>query len=93
MPSVEQLVTALGWCIVICPIVLLCVLGLTSLIGRRLPEEVINGFLKTAMIVGLTSSILMLALMLPMSNPHVTIEGGKWVHIPEYEFQIGRAHV
>mgnify|MGYP003345428420 FL=1 len=86
MPSVEQLVTALGWCIVICPIVLLCVLGLTSLIGRRLPEEVINGFLKTAMIVGLTSSILMLALMLPMSNPHVTIEGGKWVHIPEYEF-------
>ena len=86
MPSVEQLMIALGWCIVICPIVLLSVLGVSSLISRRLSEEAVNAFLKTAMTVGLTSSIVMLVMMLPMSNPHVTLEGGRWVQIPEYEF-------
>lgn len=78
----------LGLCVLLCPIVLLCVLGGTSLISRRLPEDVINRLLQSGMIVGLLASILMLILMLPMENPHVPIELGNWVQTPEYEFHL-----
>ena len=88
MPTAAQLMTILGLCVILCPIALLCVLGFSSLISRRLPEEVINRLLQSGMIAGLVSSTLMLIFMLPMENPHVPIEVGNWVKIPEYEFHI-----
>ncbi|MBS0203011.1 MAG: oxidoreductase [Planctomycetes bacterium] len=88
MPNAAHLMTILGLCVILCPIVLLVVLGFSSLVSRRLPEEVINRLLQSGMIAGLASSTLMLIFMLPMENPHVPIEIGNWVKIPEYEFHI-----
>lgn len=88
MPDIPQVITVLGLCVIIAPVVLLCVLGLPSLISQRLPEESINRLLQATMLTGFISSSLLLALMLPMDNPHVSIELGNWVKIPEYEFHI-----
>lgn len=88
MPDISQVITVLGLCVIIAPVVLLCVLGLPSLISQRLPEESINRLLQATMLTGFISSSLLLALMLPMDNPHVSIELGNWVKIPEYEFHI-----
>lgn len=88
MISAAELMYWLGLCVIVCPIGLLCLLGISSLIGRRLAEESLNAFLKTGMITGLLSSVLMLLLMLPMRDPHVPIELGDWVQIPEYHFHL-----
>ncbi len=88
MPNAEQLMTGLGLCVIVCPVTLLCVLGFSSLISRRLPEETVNRCLQTGMVAGLVSASLMLVLMLQMKNPHVPIEIGEWVVIPDYEFHI-----
>lgn len=88
MPTLAQLMYCLGLCVIIFPVLLLCVLGISSLISRKLPEETINRFLQSGTIAGLISAMLMWLLMLTMTNPHVPIELGRWVTIPEYEFHI-----
>lgn len=88
MPNLAQLMYWLGLCVIIFPVLLLCVLGISSLISRRLPEETINRFLQSGTIAGLIAAMAMWLLMLTMSNPYVPIELGSWVAIPEYEFHI-----
>jgi len=88
MPHASPLMFGLGLCVLLCPVALLVVLGLTSLISRRLAEDTINRFLQVGMIIGLLAAVLMLFLMLPLENPHVPIELGHWVHIPEYHFHL-----
>jgi len=80
--------TFLGLCVILCPVILLCILGISSLISRRLPETVTNRCLQVVMVVGLSASTLMLLMMLSMVDPHVPIELGNWVTIPEYQFHI-----
>jgi NADH-quinone oxidoreductase subunit L len=88
MPTASQLMTFLGLCVILCPVILLCILGISSLISRRLPETVTNRCLQVVMVVGLSASTLMLLMMLSMVDPHVPIELGNWVTIPEYQFHI-----
>lgn len=88
MPSAAQLMFCLGVTVIICPVTLLAILGISSLISRRLPEETINRFLQTGMITGLTSATLMLFMMLRMDDPRVPINLGDWVTIPEYTFHV-----
>lgn len=88
MPTAAQLMAWLGESVIICPVTLLCVLGIPSLLSRRLAETTINRFLQSAMVIGLAASTLMLCMMLPMKNPHVAVELGNWVSIPGYEFHI-----
>jgi NADH-quinone oxidoreductase subunit L len=88
MPTAAQLMAWLGEAVIICPVALLCVLGIPSLLSRRLAETTINRFLQSAMLIGLAASTLMLCMMLPMTNPHVAVELGNWVSIPGYEFHI-----
>jgi len=56
MPTAAQLMVWLGEAVIICPVTLLCVLGIPSLLSRRLPETTINRFLQSAMIIGLAAS-------------------------------------
>lgn len=88
MITASQLMTCLGLSVIVCPVSLLCILGLSSLVSRRLPEESINRFLQSAMIVGLISATIMLLMMLRMENPRVPIELGNWVNIPGYQFHL-----
>lgn len=86
--QIAQIMLALGICVIVAPLCLLCVLGISSLISRRLPEDSTNRFLQATMVTGLAAATLMLAMMLPMDEPHVPIELGDWVSIPEYQFRI-----
>lgn len=88
MPTTAELMVWLGVAVILCPVALLCVLGVPSLVSRKLSEETINRFLQSSMVIGLAAATLMLALMLPLKNPHVPIELIEWVKIPGYEFHI-----
>ena len=88
MPTTAELMVWLGVAVILCPVALLCVLGVPSLVSRKLSEETINRFLQSSMVIGLAAATLMLAMMLPMKNPHVPIELIEWVKIPGYEFHI-----
>lgn len=88
MPTAEQLMACLGLSVIICPVAMLCLLGFPSLIGRRISEETLNRVLQSGMIIGLLSAILLLAMMIPMQNPHVPIGLGSWVRTEEYDFRV-----
>jgi NADH:ubiquinone oxidoreductase subunit 5 (subunit L)/multisubunit Na+/H+ antiporter MnhA subunit len=88
MPTSLQIMTWLGQLIIAAPAVLFCVMGLTTLVNRRLTEQATNRFLQVSMLTGLVAATLMLVMMTQLSNPHVPIEVGNWVNIPEYSFHI-----
>lgn len=88
MLTATELITWLGRCVIFFPILLLCVLGISSLFSRRLPEWAINRCLQVGTVAGLVAAFLMLLMMIRMEDPRVVIEIGNWVTIPEYEFHI-----
>ena len=72
----------LGVIVVAAPVALVAVLGIISLIGRKLSESMIGTLVQSAIITGLLTSITILAMMLTSSEPpHVPIQLGNWVHI------------
>jgi|CXWL01.1.fsa_nt_gi NAD(P)H-quinone oxidoreductase subunit 5 len=77
---------ALGICVVVCPTLLLAVLGLTSLFGRPLGERSVIRCTHTVMSVGLLAAVGMLALMLWTDERIVEIQIGNWVGIESEHF-------
>lgn len=86
MLDFEKATTALGLTIVIIPTVLFCILGLSSLLDRRLSEPVTNRLVQVTLLAGFFASLAMLGLMLPQEEPHVAIELGNWVSIPDLHY-------
>ncbi|HUG91609.1 MAG TPA: proton-conducting transporter membrane subunit [Planctomycetaceae bacterium] len=76
----------LGACVVAAPAVLLAVLGLAALGGRRLTESAVNRLTQAAVILGLAAALGVLALMLHLDTRHVTLELGEWVSLPQEHF-------
>ncbi len=83
----------LGLCILICPTLLLLVLGLTSLVGRPLSEQAVSRWTFITVTVGLFASILILAMMLIVGTRLVPVELGNWVMIPEQHEQHFQFHL
>src|SRR5690606_6386342 len=61
-------------------------LGITSLIGVALHEQVIARLTQVAVILGATSAVAVLALMVANDRPYVAVEVGNWVAIPAQDF-------
>jgi NADH:ubiquinone oxidoreductase subunit 5 (subunit L)/multisubunit Na+/H+ antiporter MnhA subunit len=76
----------LGVCVVASPAFLLTVLGVTSILNRRLGERLIALLTETTVVVGLFASVGILGVMLATGRRHVPIEFGNWVVIPEQHF-------
>ena len=76
----------LGICVVVCPTVLLAVLGLSSLIGRPLSEQAVVRCMYTATVLGLIAAVAMLILMLATDDTFVEIRIGNWVGIEAEHF-------
>lgn len=76
----------LGICVVVCPSVLLAVVGLTALWGRPLSEKSTVRCMHTVMLVGLLAAAAMLGLMLWTGQRLVEIRIGNWVSIGEEHF-------
>jgi len=76
----------LGIMVVVSPLALLAVVGIPALVGRPLGESSINRCTFTAVVVGLTSGIAILMLMLIFDSRQVTLDLGNWIDIPEQHF-------
>ncbi len=85
----ESLFTILGVVVVASSLILTIVLGLSSLVDWKLPEETIARLVFATIVSGLLAATLVLFLMLATGTRHVVIDGGDWVAIPHrYHFSI-----
>src|SRR5436309_5336000 len=83
-----SLIVGLGLVAVAAPVLLLCLLGAPSLVGRRLSEEAIDRVCQWTIVGGLLATLIVLALMLLNGTRHESIELGEWVVIPNYRFSV-----
>jgi NAD(P)H-quinone oxidoreductase subunit 5 len=84
-----SLIALLGLIALAAPVLLLCVLGLSSLADRRLDEGTTSRACQAATVTGLLASVAVLALMLLDGTRHEAIELGEWVVIPHrYHFSV-----
>lgn len=73
------LITVLGLIVIAMPVLLVFVLGVPSLFGRRLSEETTGKACQIAIITGLLAALTILALMLISGTRYEPIELGNWV--------------
>jgi NAD(P)H-quinone oxidoreductase subunit 5 len=78
----------LGYIVVAAPLMLVLLLGASTLVSWKLSERTITESIQVAIISGLTAAVTVLVLMLSVGTRHVAVEMGDWVVIPDYEFSI-----
>jgi NAD(P)H-quinone oxidoreductase subunit 5 len=89
MPDIDQVMRWLGWAVVAAPALPLVLLGVPTLLGRKLQELTITRTLQAATATGLVAAVGVLAYMLIGGSRHVVIEPAEWVVIPgEYHFSL-----
>lgn len=84
----QNLIYVLGLVTLAAPLALTCILGVASLIDRKLSEAASSRWCQATIIVGLLASFGVLALMLIDGTRHASIELGEWVKIPHYHFSL-----
>ena len=84
----ELLMHVLGLTVVAAPLMLLLVLGVSSLVGHPLPERTIGLLGHSAIALGFAAAAIMLGLMLALDTRCVPIEVGSWVAITHYHFSV-----
>jgi NAD(P)H-quinone oxidoreductase subunit 5 len=83
-----SLITLLGLIALAAPALLLCILGVSSLLDRRLSESATGKVCQATIVIGLLAAVAVLALMLLHSTRHESIALGEWVAIPDYHFAV-----
>src|SRR5262245_9168848 len=86
--DLKQLSEWLGIIVVSAPLLLVVLLGVSSLLKLPLSEKAITRSAQVATFVGLLASIAILIIMLLGDDRHVLIKLGYWVIIPHYHFSI-----
>ena len=85
----EPLFTLLGMTVVVSPLLLTIVLGVSSLVDWKLPEKTSANLVFLTIVSGLTAAGSVLLLMLMTGTRHVAIDVGDWVTIPYlYHFSV-----
>ena len=84
--NTNAILFSLGICVVASPATLVAAQGLTSLIGRPLPESTIERLTYASTVIGLLAAFGVLGAMLAIDTHHVPIELGDWVVIPRQQF-------
>ncbi len=83
------LVTVLALTVVAAPVLLLCLLGIPSLLGRPLGEATTGRAVEGLIVAGLAAAVGVLALMVLDGTRHESIGLGEWAVIPgEYHFSV-----
>ncbi|MGE3821935.1 MAG: proton-conducting transporter membrane subunit [Isosphaeraceae bacterium] len=87
--STDALLTGLGLVVIVVPVSLALLMGLTSLLDRVLTESRTTQLLQWGTVTGLAASLGVLALMLGTGSRHVAIALGDWVVVPGlYHFSL-----
>lgn len=84
--TVTKLFEILGVIVLLCPSLLVLVLGLKTLVGRAMSEPAIIRWTQATNVIGLLAALSVLAGMLDHGDRFVAIELGNWVIIPEQHF-------
>ena len=88
MPDNELLIKLIGTLVGGAPLLLIALLGVSSLIGRPLAERLISRSVAITVLTGLIASLVILTVMLAQGVRSVPIELGSWVAIPDYHFSV-----
>src|SRR5262245_32471930 len=83
-----SLITFLGLIALAAPVLLMCLLGVSSLLGRRLGEVATDKACQVSIVTGLVAAVAVLVLMLLHGTRHESIEVAEWVVIPHYHFSV-----
>ena len=85
----DSLLNFLGVIVVVSPLVLMMVLGVSSLLDRKLPEPTTSNLVFATIVSGLLAATLIIVLMLATGRRHVSLDVGDWVAIPHlYHFSV-----
>ena len=89
MLTMEHVMTVLGAIVIASPVLLVFLLGISSLLDRKLSEQTTTTVLQAGTVSGLLAALAVLLAMLILGTRHVPIELGDWVVIPgQYHFSI-----
>jgi NAD(P)H-quinone oxidoreductase subunit 5 len=83
-----QTIAILGLTAFVPPVLLLCVLGVSSLLKWKVSEAATSRACQMATLLGLSASVTVLVLMLARGTRYEAIELGKWVDIENYHFSV-----
>lgn len=83
-----SLIELLGLIVISMPVALVCVLGLSSLLDRKLSEGATSKVCQATTIIGLLAAVGILGLMLLHGTRRESIELGEWIAIPHYHFSV-----
>ncbi|MFG0253670.1 MAG: proton-conducting transporter membrane subunit [Rhodopirellula sp. JB053] len=86
MITLQSTFQTLGTAVIVSPVILLAILGLSGLFNRKLSEGSISRLTQAAVLFTLLPAIAILFLMLATGIRYVPVELGNWVSIPEQEF-------
>jgi NAD(P)H-quinone oxidoreductase subunit 5 len=82
----DNLFHFLGATVLIAPAMLLVILGVSTLLDRRLSERTVSRLTQAAVVVGLLAAIGVLALMLSTGDRLKTLPLGEWLALPALDF-------
>jgi NAD(P)H-quinone oxidoreductase subunit 5 len=89
MPDTPQVLMSLGIIVVLSPLVMTLVLGISSLLDQKLTEEATAKLVYASVVSGLLAAIAILGSMLIQGTRHVPIDLGDWIVIPHhYRFSV-----
>lgn len=83
MPSIESVIESLAVVVVAAPAALVAVLGISSLLDRKLTERGTARVTASCIVAGLIAAVAVLAAMLVRDTQHVTVTLGDWVVLHE----------
>jgi NADH-quinone oxidoreductase subunit L len=88
MPDTAFLIPILILTVVTAPAALLAVLGITSLLDRKLSEAMTARLVQATTLTGLLAALALLAHMLAGGVRHVPVELGDWVAVPHFHYSV-----
>lgn len=83
----DQVFNAVGPLVVASPAVLLALLGMAALLGKPFSERTTARLVQAAIVVGLTCSLTVLAIMLASDRRLLSLTLGNWIVLPQEHFR------
>jgi NADH-quinone oxidoreductase subunit L len=84
----DFLLAIFGFGVLGAPLLLLGILGLSSLIDRPLSERLTSKLVAAAVFTGLGSSLGIITLMAIRGEPHMSLEYGQWISVRGFHFSV-----
>jgi len=84
----EIAIDILGRIVIAAPIILMVIMGISSLLDHKLSEEATGKVCQSAIVTGLIAAVAILAIMLASGTRFVIVGLAEWVVVPHYHFSV-----